>query len=179
MAQQLPLLFDDLDLPAIEISLTQGYTALVDPIDMDLLDYKWRVSALNGNTRYAFRAYRVGDRRANKKVNIHLHRVILERALKRNLSKLEEVDHINGNGLDNRRVNLRLATRFNQVWNTRRRKDNSVGFKGVYKHGNKYRAVIQCNNCRKRLGTFDTPESAHKAYCKAAHELHGEFARTE
>lgn len=89
-----------------------------------------------------------------------------------------EVDHINGNRLDNRRCNLRLATHEQNMHNARRRKDNSSGFKGVsWKvRDRKWYAAIEISGKRIHLGVFDTAEEAHVAYCGAADRLHGEFA---
>lgn len=89
------------------------------------------------------------------------------------------IDHIDGNGANNRLDNLRQATQADNCKNSRIRRDNSCGFKGVMyrtKYKNKWRARIQVNGKRKDLGHFATPEEAHAAYCKAAAELHGEFA---
>lgn len=88
-----------------------------------------------------------------------------------------QIDHIDGDGLNNKIENLRLA---NSAQNNSNRSFNgAVGFKGVYwnKSGKAYRAQIQINGRRIYLGSFATPEEAHEAYVKAAKELHGEFAR--
>lgn len=89
-----------------------------------------------------------------------------------------QIDHINGRRDDNRLCNLRLATRSENTRNAKRRSDNTSGFKGVgfHKAQGKWRARIKIDGRRKDLGRFDTPEEAHAAYCKAAAELHGEFA---
>jgi hypothetical protein len=91
-----------------------------------------------------------------------------------------QVDHINGNGLDNRKANLRLATVAENSQNARRRKDNASGFKGVYwdKYWKRWKAQIRYDGKCKRLGTFSTPEEAHEAYCRAAQDFHGQFANT-
>jgi hypothetical protein len=79
-------------------------------------------------------------------------------------------------------ANLRPATVTQNLGNTRRRKDNTSGFKGVSLQGKKTKkwcAEIKANGHRVRLGRFDTPEEAHAAYCAAAPQFFGEFARTE
>ena len=90
------------------------------------------------------------------------------------------VDHIDGNGLDNRLSNLRLCTASENLRNTAICKANTSGYKGVSYHGSlsKWCSYITVNKKRIHLGVFDTPVLAHAAYCKAALELHGEFART-
>lgn len=91
----------------------------------------------------------------------------------------QEIDHIDGNGLNNRFANLRLASRSQNAANRRTSKNNASGFKGVrQKPGrNTWEAYIQVNKQKKFIGSFATPELAHMAYCKAAAELHGDFAR--
>jgi hypothetical protein len=96
------------------------------------------------------------------------------------------IDHENGDKSDDRIENLRLATASQNSMNQGRNRNNTTGFKGVAvfnKPGEptRYRAVIRPGGKgvkRRFLGIFDTPEEAHQAYCKAAEELHGEFART-
>jgi len=87
------------------------------------------------------------------------------------------IDHINRNGLDNRRSNLRLATIAQNAWNSRRRKNRS-GYKGVWyaKDKGRFRAAIWHNNKREYLGYFDSPRQAALAYDEAAKRYHGEFA---
>lgn len=138
-----------------------------------MLDYKFSYKKDSQYTGYAARNIQVNGNR----MTYRLHRLIMERILCRPLLPTEQVDHINGDGLDNRRCNLRLATPQQNQGNSRKRSNNRSGFKGVWLHGNKYQAQIGVNYHTQYLGTFDTPEAAHEAYCKAAHELFGEFAR--
>jgi hypothetical protein len=87
------------------------------------------------------------------------------------------IDHQNGDGTDNRWANLRLATSSLNAANSRRRSDNTSGFKGVSRcRGARWRASIQLNGKFKHLGHFDTPEEAHAVYCAAAANYFGEFA---
>lgn len=90
-----------------------------------------------------------------------------------------QIDHINQCRDDNRIVNLRLASVSENRHNTSATKRSTTGYKGVSynKRLNKYHAQIMLNRICHHLGYFDTPELAHMAYCKAAAELHGEFAR--
>ncbi len=89
------------------------------------------------------------------------------------------VDHINGNRTDNRFANLRIATNSENARNSRRRTNNACGYKGVHfkKRLSKFVAQITVNRRVYHLGVFKTAEEAHTAYCKAAKENFGEFAR--
>ncbi len=90
-----------------------------------------------------------------------------------------EVDHRNGNGLDNRRFNLREATHAQNMRNQKLNRNNKSGFKGVsYKRSHrKWRACISMHGKTIELGYHDTPEIAYTAYCAGATKYHGEFAR--
>lgn len=88
------------------------------------------------------------------------------------------VDHINLNGLDNRWVNLRPATKQQNGWNTPKPRTNTTGFKGVSRdRRGKFRATIRVGGRQVWLGFHDTAEEAHAAYCEAAREQFGEYAR--
>lgn len=89
------------------------------------------------------------------------------------------VDHINGNGLDNRRKNLRVANYSQNNKNAVKRKDwKHSKYKGVGRNRDgQFIARIQSNGCRILIGTFKTEIEAARAYNEAAMELHGEFAR--
>ena len=91
-----------------------------------------------------------------------------------------EVDHENCDPADNRWVNLREATRRQQLQNTRLRSDNKSGFKGVSwcKQRRKWKAVILTDGSQKYLGHFTTPEAAADAYKNAADAAFGPFARS-
>jgi len=108
---------------------------------------------------------------------ISAHRTIYQ--ICNNLDKLQDdlvVDHIDGDNLNNHIENLRLITKSQNMMN--RSKNKNSMYKGVYfnKNKNKWSAKIQCDSEVTCLGTFDTPELAHAAYCKAATELHKEYA---
>lgn len=88
-----------------------------------------------------------------------------------------EVDHVNGNGDDNRWVNLREATRSQNRHNTRKAPGKSTPYKGVtLKKGKWFEANIGAGGRNHYLGIFQTAEDAHEAYKAAALRLHGEFA---
>ena len=89
------------------------------------------------------------------------------------------IDHRDGNGSNNRWVNLRPATKSQNSANKRLYRNNACGLKGVCRERSRWRAAINKNGRRFHLGNFLTPEDAHAAYVKAARKLFGEFARTE
>jgi Demerecviridae HNH endonuclease len=91
------------------------------------------------------------------------------------------IDHRDGDSTNNRWSNLRRATASQNGANSRRRRDNTSGYKGVLpcRRSRRWRACIRKNGRRMHLGTFATPEAAHDAYVTAARKLFGEFARTE
>lgn len=149
-----------------EIQLSRGYVAIVDDDDFERVGaFKWTFFPA-GRSRYA---YRKKDRK-----NLFLHRFILDAPAG------IEVDHVNSDGLDNRRANLRLATRIEQQRNMRMHRDNASGFKGVCRRDdlNGWQATICHNGKNRYLGIFQTAPEAAAAYDRAARELHGEFART-
>jgi hypothetical protein len=151
------------------IPLTQGKYAIVDPEDFERLNkHKW-YAAKDSRTFYATRKKRIGK----KFVSLGMHRQIL------NPPDHLMVDHINHNGLDNRKANLRLATCAQNSYNRRQfRKNKSSKFIGVsWKEWTKKWAVIICYK-RKNIivGYFEDEIQAAKAYDKAAKKYHGEFA---
>lgn len=162
----------------VGLPLTKGYIAVVDACDADLVDSYWHAKVRVGRKAvYAARNSKTHGIRGEE----HLHRIILSRVIGRRLGEAELVDHIDGDGLNNRRSNLRVATVSENLYNAPANAANKTGYKGVYlvKDSNKYAATISFNNERLHLGTFQTPELAYSAYCKAAEKYHGEFARFE
>lgn len=91
-----------------------------------------------------------------------------------------QVDHRDGDGLNNRRSNLREATGSQNMQNRGAYSNNTSGFKGVCwdKESRKWKAQIGSQGRLKSLGRFDDPSDAHAAYCDAAEKLHGDFGRT-
>jgi hypothetical protein len=149
------------------IQLTQGKLALVDDEDYDWLN-QWKWCFHDG---YA-------TRRNLKNTTLRMHRLIMDPP------NGMDIDHANGNGIDNRRFNLRVCTRAQNVMNSIVRSDNKSGFRGVswHKVQKKYVAYIYLTKFGKpkqmRLGNFyDAVDAAH-AYDEAARQLFGEFART-
>ena len=163
------------------IPLTQGCFALIDPADYRRLSkYKWRLRRTRGkNTLYAERSIRLPNGRYSR---ILMHREILKlprvTSHERRTTNLV-IDHINGNGLDNRRANLRLATVAQNAWNSKKRNSRS-GYKGVWFAADKglWRAAIVCHGRRIHLGYFKDKIAAAKKYDEAARKYYGRFART-
>jgi hypothetical protein len=121
-----------------------------------------------GYTPYAVRSVRQNG----KSRRIYMHRAIMGAA------KGQQVDHIDGDGLNNCRYNLRLATAAENQHNARRRIDNISGYKGVYwkMAQRKWCSQIQLNGKNQYIGLFICPIEAAHAYDRKAIELHGEFA---
>ena len=89
------------------------------------------------------------------------------------------IDHIDGDPSNNRWINLRETTMSQNLANSKCRKDNTSGLKGVHwqKSANAWAAKIWVNGKQIYLGLYETKEDAHRAYIIAAHEHFGEFAR--
>ncbi len=156
---------------AKEIVLTQGKVALVDDEDYEELNkHKWCTQNI-GHNFYAVR----GIKANRKKKQLYMHREILK--LKTNDSN---VDHIDSDGLNNQRNNLRIATYSQNGMNQNKCKTNSSSkFKGVTwcKTYNKWLVRIYVNKKKYYLGYFNDEEEAAQAYNEAALEFFGEFAR--
>lgn len=151
-----------------KIPLTQGKFAVVDDDDYaELSRYKWCIQG----DGYAVRKPRKSDGAGEKQ--IRMHRVIAGTPVGMT------TDHINGDKLDNRKSNLRMATSAENQHNVQKRKDNISGFKGVSfsRRNGKWRATIAVNGVRHSLGLFSSPEDAAKSYNSSAIKYHGEFAR--
>ena len=148
-----------------EIQLTQGKVALVDDEDYEYLNqFKWHVSNDNyaRRTIYKDKLYKA----------LFMHREIMK------VSKGLLVDHINGNSLDNRKLNLRICTNSQNLMNRGKNKNNTSGYKGVrlINSNKKWRAQIQYKKIFYHLGCFEKRIDAAKAYNEAAIKFHGEFA---
>ena len=148
------------------IRLNKGKKALVDPEDVDMLNkYKWHVNHYG----YAVCSFYEGNGCTRK---IFMHRLLL------NTPEKTEVDHINGDPLDNRKSNLRPCTHLQNMCNKRKQTNNTSGYKGVNWHigTKKWWARITVNGRQISLGIHPTKESAALAYNEAAKKYHGEFA---
>jgi hypothetical protein len=156
--------------PFRRIHLTEGKFALVDPQDFYWLNnFDWCADG-KGDCIYAVRHLLSADEKANV---VRMHRYIMKAP-----DKLL-VDHRNGDGLDNRRDNLRLATHSQNTCNRKKKTCTSSKYIGVCldKQTGKWRSLIMINGKSLSLGRFDSELDAAKAYDVAAREYHKDFAR--
>lgn len=150
------------------VSLTQGYFAMVDDEDFERLSsIPWYALVLE-KTVYACGRIKAGGVTSR----VYMHRVILD------APRGMQVDHVDGNGWNNLRSNLRLATRAQNNANMATRKGTSQ-FKGVYLRGDtgKWCARVKQHGDVTYLGCFTNEEDAARAYDAAAIRIFGEFAR--
>lgn len=155
-----------------KIPLTRGKVALVDDADFDWLNhYRWRAQEkCSGNfyaTRHALRE--AGEKRRT----VGMHQIIAA------IMGFERPDHIDGNGLNNQRGNLRPATKSENGANRKLNRNNTSGFKGVgwNKAQQKWTASIRQFGKLRYLGYFLDVMAAARAYDVAAKEIFGKFAR--
>lgn len=150
-----------------KIKLTKGKVALVDDKDFNYLNqFKWyaHFDGWNWYTR------RNGRSLSGKRTSVKMHREIMDAG---NL----EVDHIDHNGLNNQRSNLRLASRSQNMMNRSLQSNNKSGFKGVsiHKKSGKWVARAKVEGKQHHLGLFDNPLLASKAYEKFVKIKFGKF----
>lgn len=154
-----------------EIPLKGNMVAVVDDGDFERVStFVWSpLVGRNGNF-YARRTVRL---EGGRQKTILLHRVIM------NAPEDMKVDHKDGNGLNNTRENLRLATHSQNHCNRDKQANNKTGFKGVMfdKRRGKYFANVQTKGRGHFAGYFDNPADAARAYDKKAKEIFGEFAK--
>jgi hypothetical protein len=147
-----------------EIELTRGKVAIVDDDEYAHLSrLKWTY-LFRKTGGYAAHYWREGD----CVHSVRMHRLVM------GAMDGEQVDHINGNGLDNRKANLRLCTHTENTRN--RRVSNGRRYKGVKPSGGKWCAHISVDKKHIWLGTFETEDDAARAYNKAAKKHFGAFA---
>lgn len=151
------------------IELTKGQVAIVDDEDFErIAQWRWHINTQG----YAVRKRRNPD---GSKTTLLMHREVL------NAPKGVFIDHRNMHRTDNRRENLRITSRAGNRANSRANKGTKVGLKGVIlikgAIRKPYCAQIRYEGKTRHIGVFATAQEAHEAYCKAALERHGEFAR--
>jgi hypothetical protein len=148
----------------IEIPLTRGYVTVIDAADRAFTDgRKWHAHVVSRrNSVYA--CTKIDGR------HTLLHKL---------LADWGEVDHADGDGLNNSRSNLRDGTGLGRNGpNRRMQSNNTSGFKGVYRRGGKWVALIKAGRKQIYLGTYSSPEEAADAYDQAAVSRFGEYAKT-
>lgn len=152
---------------AREIILTRGKVALVDDVDYESVSkYKWYYHS----SGYAGSQIVIDG----KKRYIYMHRQIL------NCTPTQEIDHVNHNGLDNRRCNLRVCSRAENNRNTRKRTVATSQYKGVLwsKRKKEWLAFITLNGKHNSLGFFESEQDAAKTYDRAVRYYFTDFACT-
>ena len=157
--------------PFRRIRLTQNKYAIVDPEDYPRLAKRKWYAAKGHNTFYAVSGK--WSKIQKRRVEIRMHRFII------NPPPHLCVDHINHNGLDNRKANLRLATHAQSMRNRKKFARSATSkYKGISWDAStkKWAASIQAYNRKRHLGCFNNEIDAAKAYDKAARKYHGEFA---
>jgi hypothetical protein len=147
-----------------EINLTKGFVTQVDDEDYEFLN-QWKWCVCEGKrVNYAVRNICRND----KKLNLGMHRVIMNTPIDM------QVDHIDHNGLNNQKSNMRNCKASQNQYN--KRPFSRSGYKGVYYINNYIVSQILINKKVTHLGSYKTEEEAAKSYDKKAKELHGEFA---
>lgn len=155
------------------VPLTQGYEAIVDMSDIHL------ISGVNWHARrdgcLVYAGCNLPKNGSGKRGYISMHRLIMGSPINM------EVDHRDRNGINNRKCNLRIASKSQNQANRKTSQLNISGFKGVSpcKRNGTWHARISKGGKRFSLGYYKTPEEAHLAYINASREMHGSFGRTE
>lgn len=148
-----------------EITLSRGMKALVDDEDFDKINaFKWYVGSEGYPQRSIF----------SQKTVQRMHVLIML------TPKGMVTDHVNGIKTDNRKENLRVCTQAQNTRNSKVRKSNKSGYKGVVKQENQtnrpYSTYIRSGKIHILIGSYKTPEDAARAYDLEAIKMHGEFA---
>lgn len=147
-----------------------GRVALVDDEDVPLVQpYQWRVHESSPARSFRYGPYAKAFYRVDGRMRwVYMHVLIMGQA---------GIDHADGDGLNNRRSNLRPATHSQNMANQGPNSRNTSGFKGVSRMRSKWRAVLRVNGRDQWLGVYLTPEDAARAVDAAALTAWGEYAR--
>lgn len=153
----------------LAIALTPDHNAIIDDEDYDLISkYEWSLWT-SGRAKNMFYARCTTERGQS----ISMHRIIL------GVSVNVAIDHINHNGLDNRRANLRITNQQKNSWNSKPHNDGVTRYKGIFNQGRnngKWYSKVTYRGQRYYLGSFNSQEEAALAYDNKVLELFGEFA---
>lgn len=147
------------------IPLTRGLSALIDDVDFELVSkHRWHARAVK-NRSYA-------SSKINGK-NVSLHAYLLTPP------QNSDIDHIDGNGLNNQRFNLRICSHMENMANQKQHRDSKSPYKGIWRaqHCDRWAVQLVYRGRKLYLGLFKDPIEAAKAYDLKAKELHGSFAR--
>ena len=157
------------------VSLTRGMQAVIDDDDAHLVaGYKWQAAVSEPGRFYAAASpYIRGSGRGVGQAKIYMHRVIMS------AEPNQSVDHIDGDGLNNRRSNLRFCTNTQNMQNMRGWKTARSKYKGVWwnTRPGRWQADITVNGRKVYIGKYDDEMTAARAYDAAALRYFGEFAR--
>lgn len=152
------------------IPLTQGFFAVVDDEDFDdLMQYRWQIHKMR-SCYYAKRGVFENGKSRNITMQAHLLGVL------KTHDRAFQIDHKNGNGLDNRRENIRICSYSQNQMNRKNTSGKTSKYKGVNFYRGKYISRIKLNYKEIRIGSFRLEIDAAKAYDIKAKELFGEFA---
>jgi hypothetical protein len=154
----------------VTIPLTKGKVALIDADDLPLVErYTWRAQPNNTQSGWYAASTRWERLSPGKRVSrsISMHVLLLGK------KPGVEIDHIDGDGLNNTRANLRHATHTQNKANCAPYRTNTSGYKGVYPRKKRWRAAIS----GRYIGLYATPEEAARAYDAKARARWGTFAR--
>lgn len=147
-------------------TLKNRFVALVDDEDFDYLNqFNWCVLFRNSGY-YAYRTLRTNEKRGT----IYMHRIIM------NTTKVMEVDHIDHDGLNNQKSNLRNCLHAQNQKNMSAHKNGISKYLGVCYHDNAFQVQMAINGKNTYLGRFKTEVGAAMAYDNAAKKIRGEFA---
>jgi len=149
-----------------KISLTRGLFTTVDDTDFEWLN-QWKWYAMNNKSTF----YAVRNAGWPIQKRIWMHRLIM------NTPNELEVDHKDGNGLNNTRENLRNCTHAQNGKNNKERINNSSGSKGIHWRNGKWYARIMVDSKSIHLGCFSNKDEATHAYSEAVKKYHGEYTR--
>lgn len=157
-----------------EITLTKGHSTIVDPEDEEWIKKRPWFAKKGKYTWYAYS--NTQSVHGEKRKSILMHREIFFRS-NPELDRSLEVDHRDGNGLNNCRKNLRAATDSKQRHNQTIRTNNTSGYIGVtwHKRVGRFQARVRLNTRRHHVGYFDDPAEAAIARDGIVRKLHGEF----